>query len=154
MTVTLQAINAENWRSVYRLTRTLTDAQQKFVAPNAYSMLEALYEPNSFGALAIYSGEIVVGFLMTAYEADTQRYWVVRLMIGGDYQGRGYGEDALRLAIDKFKAEPDCAEIYISFEPGNDVARRLYEKLGFVDTRTIEQGELVYRLPLTENKLS
>lgn len=154
MNVTLEPITADNWRSVYRLTRTLTDEQQKFVAANAYSMLEALYEPNSFEALAIYHGEIVVGFLMTAYEADTRRYWVVRLMIGGDYQGKGYGHDALRLAIEKFRAEPDCAAIYISFEPGNEVARRLYEKLGFIDTRTIEQGELVYRLPLTENKLS
>jgi diamine N-acetyltransferase len=154
VTVTLRPITKENWRSVYRLTRTLTDEQQQLVAANGYSMLEAIYEPEEFTGYAIYADETVVGFLMTSSGETEPRYWIVRLMIGGEYQGKGYGRAALLLGIDLLKAKPGCDSVYISFMPENQVARALYESVGFIDTGMIEDEELVFRLPLTRNEMS
>jgi diamine N-acetyltransferase len=152
--IALRPITQANWQQVYRLTKTLTDQQRRFVADNGYSMLEALYEPESFTPYAIYADETPVGFLMIGYDREAQQYWIDRFMIGGEYQRKGYGRDAMILALDLFKAMPNCDAVYISFVPENHAARRLYERFGFLDTGQIEYGELVFRLPLTENQVS
>jgi diamine N-acetyltransferase len=154
MSITLHPITKTNWRLVYMLTKTLTDEQRHFVADNGFSMLEALYDSEHFTAYAIYSDETPVGFLMIGNDPDTGDHWIVRLMIGGEHQGKGYGRAAMHLALDLFKAMPGCDAVYIGFEPNNQVARRLYESVGFQDTGRIEYGELVFRLPLTEPEVS
>jgi diamine N-acetyltransferase len=154
MTVTLRPISKENWQPVYWLSDTLTADQQRYVAPNGFSMLEAVYDAENLTTRAIYADETPVGFLMTGYDETTDRHWVVRLMIGGAYQGKGYGREAMKLAIDQFKSLPKCVAVYIGFHPENQVARQLYASLGFIDTGKIEYEEVVYRLSLVENPVS
>jgi diamine N-acetyltransferase len=50
--------------------------------------------------------------------------------------------------LERLKAQPGYTAILISFVPENVAARNLYASLGFVDTGEIEEGEIVYRLPL------
>jgi diamine N-acetyltransferase len=154
MTITLRPITKENWRSVYNLTETLSDEQQHFVAPNAYSMLEAIWDADELNAFGIYDDETPVGFYMRGYDADKGDHWVVRLMIGGEHQRKGYGRAGLALAIEEFRSMPDCKEVYISFMPNNHAARALYESLGFRDTGRMDEDELVFRLLLLQNQVS
>jgi diamine N-acetyltransferase len=154
MTVTLRPITKENWRDVYVLSKTLSDEQNNFVADNGFSMLEAIWDAEQFTAFAIYHDETSVGFYMRGYEPDKGDHWVVRLMVGGEHQRKGYGRAALGLAIEQFKATPGCKEVYISFEPNNHAARALYESVGFRDTGRIEYDELVFCLPLLQNQTS
>jgi diamine N-acetyltransferase len=149
MTVTLQPITKENWRYVYILTETLSEEQDRFVADNGFSMLEAIWDAEQFTAFAIYSDETPVGLYMRGYDAEKGDHWVVRLMIGGEHQRKGYGRAGLTLAIEQFRATPGCTEVYISFEPTNHAARTLYESLGFRDTGRIDEDELVFRLLLS-----
>lgn len=158
MPISLRPITRENWHAVYNLTETLSQEQRGFVASNGYSMLEALYEPDVFSARAIYANvgnnavgedaETPVGFLMTGYDAENQRHWLVRFMIGGEYQSKGYGGAALRILIDEFKTIPNCDAVFISVEPNNHVARALYSSLGFLDTGRIVDENCIYRLNL------
>jgi diamine N-acetyltransferase len=155
MTVTLQPVTTENWRAVYALTKTLTPQQQKFVAPNGYSLLEALYDPdqrtNPRAVYANIQGEnTLVGFIMTYYDAEYDEHWIDRLMVAGEHQGKGYGHDAMLLILDYFRSLPDCKAVHISFKPENEAAQKLYSRLGFLDTGTVQEGEIVYRLPLRE----
>lgn len=155
MTVTLHPITSENWRAVYALTKTLTPEQQGFVAPNAYSLLEAACDPDQrTNPRAVYAdiqgADTLVGFVMTYYDAEYDEHWIDRMMIAGEQQGKGYGRAAMLLTLDNFRAIPDCKAVYISFEPENKAARRLYASLGFLDTGVVQEGELVYRLPLSE----
>lgn len=152
MTVTLQPITKDNWRAIYKLTRTLTDEQRRFVADNGYSMLEALFEPEAFTTYGIYDGETPVGLLMTGIDAEANAYWIDRLMIGGAYQHKGYGRAAMQVILDQLREKPNCSAVYISFVPQNDTARRLYERFGFEDTGRIEEGECVFRLKLNEDQ--
>lgn len=143
--ITLKEISSENWYQVAKLSRTLTDAQRNQVADNAYSMLEAIYEyPGHTFARAAYDGDEIVGFIM--YGHEEKQWWIIRLMVAQPHQGKGYGRGIMQRVIDIVKANPETESINISFVPGNDVAQKLYASLGFADTGTIEDGELVYKL--------
>lgn len=142
--ITLGEINRDNWREACKLQ--VSEAQKNFVAPNWYSIIEAGYE--GYTTHAIYDGELMVGFLMYGYDPDEKAYWIIRLMVDEKYQGKGYGRAAMQQLIQIFQSKPDCDEIFISFEPVNDIARKLYSDLGFVDTGRIEYGETVYKLSL------
>lgn len=150
MAIRLEPITKDNWRKALRLK--LDEKQKHFVAPNYYSILESIFEPENLYSRAAYDGDEMVGFTMFGYDPETQprRYWIVRLMVDLDHQGKGYGRAIMNAVIDILKQQPGCDAIYISFEPENDPARALYSSLGFVDTGTIEEGEVVYKLPLTQ----
>jgi diamine N-acetyltransferase len=85
---------------------------------------------------------------MYGYDPDSnpRQYWIVRLMVSQNHQGRGYGRAIMQQVIEELKQEPDCDAIHISFVPENEGARALYASLGFVDTGRVEDGETVYKL--------
>lgn len=147
MNVELRSITKDNWRDAYRLTRTLTDEQQNFVAPNAYSILQTLYDDDGeWHMRGIYEGDTMVGFSMFGYLFESKQYWINRLMMGGEHQRKGYGRAGMLAIIEALKAMPNCNRIFISFEPDNAAARALYASLGFEDTGKIEDGEAVFVL--------
>jgi len=139
--VHLREINQDNWKQAIRLA--VAPDQKRFVASNLYSIAEAIFNP-TFAPLAIYNeAETMVGFLMHGANPDNDELWILRLMVGQQYQGRGYGRAAMEEIIRRLQARPDCQEIFTSYKPGNHVAARLYQSLGFEDTGRIEDGELV-----------
>jgi len=143
-TVYLKEINQDNWKQAIRID--VAPEQKRFVASNLYSIAEAIFNP-TFVPLAIYDeAKTMVGFLMYGTNPDNGELWILRLMVGQQYQGQGYGRAATEEIICRLKARPDCQEIFTSYEPDNDVAAKLYRSLGFEDTGRIEDGELVVRL--------
>ena len=138
--ISLRAVTPQNFSAVIHLS--VREDQKNFVASNAYSLAEAGIFPHRT-PLAIYAAETPVGFLMYAFIEENQRHWIFRLMIAADQQGRGYGRAAMRLALERMRAIPGCSQIYISYEPENDVARKLYASLGFRINGEIEGGEEV-----------
>jgi diamine N-acetyltransferase len=145
--VSLREITRENYRECLRLR--VTPEQERFVASNAVSLAEAKYELE-LEPLAIFAGERMVGFVM--YGASTEgdmadgAHWIHRLMVDVAHQQHGYGRTALRLVLDRLRADLACREIAISWVPSNDVAERLYLSLGFIKTGEILWGERVGRL--------
>jgi diamine N-acetyltransferase len=147
--VTLHNITQKNWRKIARLSDKLPETQRRYVAHNAISMLDQHYEPENLYQFGVYDGDTPVGYVLYGVDPDTQYWWIVRLMIATDQQGKGYGAAVMQQLIDIMRAKPGCNAIYISFVPENTVARKLYERLGFVDTGKIEDGETVFRLALS-----
>lgn len=150
MQLRLEPITSENWRKVIKLN--VDESQRGFVAPNYYSIIEAMFEPDNLFARAAYDGEDLIGFVMYGFDAEAKppRYWIVRLMVDSNHQRKGYGRAIMQQTIDILRQKPDCDAIYISFVPENESARALYTSLGFEDTGTIEDGEVVYKLPLKQ----
>lgn len=138
MTVTLQPLTRENLWPVVELK--VHPEQENFVAPNIDSIANTYVEP-SFVPLAVYAGDDLVGFAMYGQHPDTGAWWVIRLMIALEHQGRGYGRAAMEAVIATMVERTNCAEIVTSFVPGNTVAAALYESLGFRPTGEIEDGE-------------
>jgi len=150
--VTLQPITSANWRECIRLT--VRDDQKNFVATNLYSLAEAAYEstPDRLTPLAVYDGATMIGFVMYGYPAlDGGRCWFIyRLMVDQNQQGKGYGRAAMVELIKRIAAEPDCKAVYISYEPENEVADKLYQSLGFVSENRMLGHETLARLPIVK----
>ena len=133
--------------------------QKSFVASNVISLAECYITiANHEGVplpYAIYNQEQMVGFILIVYNPpdeyyDTSVYWVCRLMIDKQYQGKGYGKEAMVKAIELIKTFPHGSSplISISYEPDNLVAKALYASLGFVETGKIIGDELIAVLNL------
>ena len=88
-----------------------------------------------------------------APEIAKGNYNLWRLMIDKAYQNRGYGKEAVSLALEFIKSMP-CGEAeycWLSYEPDNAVARQMYRSFGFEETGEMDGEELiaVLRLQLT-----
>ena len=135
----------------------VNESQKGFVAPNMYSLAEA-YANMAAGRYAqpfgIYDGDTPVGFLMIGYdcceeEDDLVKYPIIkenyliwRFMIDKNHQNKGYGKAAMKLALDFIRTWP-CGEAeycWLSYEPENAVARKLYQSFGFVEAEKTPEG--------------
>ena len=142
----------------------VTEEQEDFVASNAISLAQA-YDCHADGKFAqpfgIYDGENPVGFAMIGHDSEDYEdmaevyrhsYCLWRFMIDQRYQKRGYGRDALKLLLDYVLSFPDGRETLwsTSYEPENEVAKKLYASFGFVPNGELDGDEEVAVLDLTE----
>jgi diamine N-acetyltransferase len=149
MDITFRPVTRANFSAVVELT--VAPEQAEFVAPNVNSLAEAYLEP-SWTPLAIYAGDALVGFALFGRDDETGRWWLMRYMIDAQHQGRGYGTAALPKLIDLMIEHHGCGEIFLDYSPGNDVAERLYARMGFIPTGEMVGGEIVARLGLVNSR--
>ena len=80
---------------------------------------------------------------------DVKSYYTLwKFMIDSRYQNKGYGRKALELGIKYLQEHFDVLEIYTGVSPGNMVAKKLYESVGFKETGLLELGMEEMRLSL------
>ena len=145
------------------LKLTVSKSQKNFVATNEISIIEAYTAITGNGhafPFGIYDEDKPVGFLMIGFDVDD--YWtdapeiakgnynLWRLMIDKAYQNRGYGKEAVSLALEFIKSMP-CGEAeycWLSYEPDNAVARQMYRSFGFEETGEMDGEELIAVLRL------
>ena len=140
MNIELRPIHNQNWLKCVSL-RVGTD-QEKYVASNAFSLAQAAYE-SSYKPMGVYFQDVMVGFIMYGKDPDDDRYWISRLMIAQEHQGKGFGKAALVSAIEELAALPDCTEeIVLSYVPGNEHPEHMYEQVGFRKTGRIIEDEI------------
>ena len=159
--IRLEKVNGKNVWELLELK--VSDDQTNFVASNDTSIIEAYTAITGNGyafPFGIYDDDTPVGFLMIGYDVDD--YWedapkiargnynLWRLMIDKTYQGKGYGKDAVRLALDYIETLPCGAAEYcwLSYEPENEVARNLYSSFGFAETGDMDGEEVIAVLRL------
>lgn len=143
--VTLREVTGGSVRAVCRLQ--VGPGQERFVASNAISIAEAYFEPKAWFR-AIYAGEEPVGFVMLYDDPEKPEYYLWRLMIAGEHQGKGYGRGALALVVEQVRSRPGARELLASCVPGDGGPRLFYEGLGFTATGEVDDGEEVFRLTL------
>jgi len=146
--VNLREVTKENWLEALKLE--VYPDQHAFVPSVAVCLAKAYIKPENglvvpFG---IYSGETMVGFFTITHDANRKdRFWINGFQIDKNYQRRGYGRAALaEIIILLQKLYPACRTVGLTLEPHNEVARKLYESNGFMNTGTMYQGETVYLL--------
>lgn len=157
----LEKITGKNVWSILKLR--VSEDQESFVAPNDISIIEAYTAITGNGyafPFGIYEGETPVGFLMIGFDADDcwedapsiarGNYNLWRLMIDKNYQNKGYGKEAVRLVLEFIKTFP-CGKAdfcWLSYEPENEVAKRLYHSFGFAETGEMDGDEIIAVLKL------
>ena len=157
----LEKITGSNVWDILNLT--VKEDQKNFVVSNDISIIEAYTAITGNGyafPFGIYHDDVLVGFLMVGY--DTDDYWddapniakgnynLWRLMIDRDYQHRGYGKQAVRLALDFVRTFP-CGKAnycWLSYEPENLAAKKLYHAFGFTETGDMNGTEVIAALKL------
>ena len=75
---------------------------------------------------------------------------ITRVYVEPEYQGRGYGREAIRLALDFIRTWPCGKAEYceISYEPENENAAELYHSFGFKENGEMDGDEIVAVLKL------
>ena len=145
--VTLQEVTQETLRPILKLSSTLKPNQDKMVAPNAVSIAEAHFCDKAWFR-AIYADDTPVGFVMLYDDPEKALYYLWRLMIGGEHQGKGYGRKAMELLIDHVRTRPNATELKTSYVPIEGGPKPFYLGLGFEPTGEMDGEEVVARLTL------
>lgn len=131
MTIRLADVTKDNWQACAGLR--IHPDQSHFVRDNLYSIAEAQFYPAVF-IRAVYTEQgAMVGFVMYGQDDETEKWWVFRLMIDQNHQGRGYGRQTLQeiMRIITETHEPD--EIWTSFHVDNAPSRNLFASFGFIE---------------------
>lgn len=157
----LERVNGDTIWDILKLT--VADHQKNFVAGNDVSIIEAYIAITSNGyafPFGIFEDDTPVGFVMIGYDKD--EYWkdapaiadgnynLWRLMIDKAYQNKGYGRQAVELALRFIRTFP-CGKgdfCWLSYEPENTVAKSLYASFGFVETGDKDGEEQIAVLKL------
>lgn len=152
----LEKVNGKNAWDILKLK--VSGNQRSFVASNDTSIIEAYMAITGNGyafPFGIYEDDVAVGFLMIGFDVDD--YWedapeiakgnynLWRLMIDKEFQGKGYGKEAVRLVLEYIKTLP-CGKAkycWLSYKPDNEVAKRLYSSFGFAETGEMDGEEAI-----------
>ncbi|WP_297955506.1 GNAT family N-acetyltransferase [uncultured Ruminococcus sp.] len=159
--VRLEKVNGGNIWDILELS--VAESQKSFVADNRTSIIEAYSTVSSGGhafTFGIYDDDTPVGFAMIGFGTD--EYWeappeiaentynIWRFMIDSRYQHKGIGKAALKLLLDFIRTYPcgKAEKCWLSYEPGNTAAERLYSSFGFVPTGEKDGDEIIAVLNL------
>jgi len=142
--IELREITQDNFDEVLALQ--VEDGQKGFVSTVAQSLAQAwLYRDTAF-PFAVYVDQTPVGFVMLGYYAARNQYTLWKFLIDRRYQNRGYGRQALSLAVRYLEERHQAKEIYTGVSVGNETAKHLYLSFGFRETGLVEYNmeELKY----------
>ena len=149
MNLSLRKIIAGTVRKIANLI--VASDQERFVASNAESFAEALFNPEAWYR-AIYLDEEPVGFVML-YDESLQspppikpKIELWRFMIDERFQGQGVGRKALEQVIAHVKSKRMFSSLFTSYVPGAGSPESFYLDFGFAPTGEIEDGEIELEL--------
>ena len=91
-------------------------------------------------AYDIYHNDLLIGFaLVRKFEEDEFFLW--DYAIDHRYQNQGYGTAALREFIPFMQAEHGMKRMTTTYLWGNEHAKHIYEKVGFVETDVVDEED-------------
>ena len=116
---------------------TVAEGQEGFVADNKQSLVEAAYDDGLY-VLGIYREETMIGFVLYDYDESIPGWSMSRFMIGKQYQGHGYGKQAVQAFLAYFMARQNADKLYVSVSLKNTAARSMFSALGFTEIKVVE----------------
>ena len=159
----LTDITKENWLDVLFLTTNETvtvkgssepyEAKgmptlcEEFVASNALSIVQSVYEDGWVIKAVEHEGELI-GFTMFGFNEEEDFYELCRIMIDRKYQNQGYGTQAIKMILKEMKERFGCKEVYLSTDPENAVGKHVYEKVGFRSENRMLDDEELFKIVL------
>lgn len=91
-------------------------------------------------AFDIYLNDKIIGFAM--FEVITKRtYFLWDYAIDRDEQNKGYGTKALLELADMLKKEYGVKKMTTTYIWGNEHAKHVYEKVGFIETDVVDEKD-------------
>lgn len=149
--VSLEDVTSENRDVVLALKPA--ESQRRFIASNARTLQQAEEAPEAWLRAICAHGEIV-GLLLLHDEhlRDAPReigyYFLWRIMIDVNHQGKGYGKKSVDLVIDYLSSRPHAKRLLSSYLPGEDGAEGFYQHYGFTPTGNKIGEDIEIEFPL------
>ncbi len=143
-------ITSDTVREVVKLA--VSPEQQKFVAPNALSLSEALFSKEAWHR-AVYADDVLVGFVMIYDESlrpeppEEPKIFLWRLMVDHRFQRKGIGRAIIQQVIAHARSK-GFKTLSTSFVHGTGGPESFYLSLGFVPNGEVDDGETIVVLPL------
>ena len=138
--IRLETVNPDNWR----LRLKVSDAQKSFVADSATILARAYaYRESRSKEYVIYNDTLPVGMALYYDCAELNAYDLSQLFIDERYQGNGFGIEATKQILDKMKSDSKYDKVMLCYIDGNEVAKNMYEKLGFKLTGDRDEDEII-----------
>ena len=153
-------ITGENWLDVLCLTtnetitvkgsgepyeaKDMPSLCEEFVASNALSIVQSVYEPGWVVKAIEHEGELI-GFTMFGFNEEEEFYELCRIMIDRKHQNKGLGTQAIKMVLDEMKARFGCEEVYLSTDPENERGIHVYEKIGFRSEHEMLDDEELFK---------
>ena len=137
--IRLADVTEDNWFEA--ATLSVKESQKGFLAP-AIGILARGYVYRNCNAkiFVIENDEAIVGLaLVREFTEEPLGYDLQQFMIDRQYQGRGYGSEALGLILDELKKEAHFDHVEVCVKKEDAEAIHLYEKLGFADSGYIDE---------------
>lgn len=146
--IELREITQHNLEKVLNLE--ISESQERFVSSTAHSLAQAWVFRETAFPFAVYAENKIVGFVMLGYYESKKQYTLWKFLIDKRYQNKGYGKQALKLAVQYLINNFHVTEIFTGVAFGNDVARKLYDSIGFRETGEADDFQFEMKLEITE----
>lgn len=125
----------------------LTEEQQELVNPFWFSIGRAyLFRDDHYPCIIYNASNEPIGFINLVKWLGSGDAYSWSFFIDKDHQGKGYGTQAARLAIQILKAANPNMPIKLATERSNAAAQRLYQSLGFEQLTELDGDDLVFGL--------
>ena len=144
--IQFKEITEDNFTDIIKMQRP---SGEGFVASNVYSLAQAwLYRNNhDVFPFAIYNDELPVGFMMLDEDIEERCLVIWRLMFPPEHQNKGYGTQVIKEIIQMAKNSGKYDFMLLDYVPENQIAKHVYEKLGFRPTgEIVNDGEIELKL--------
>ena len=119
--------------------------QEEVIAPVVYSLAQCYVLSDILTPFLIMNNNLPVGLILFLIDPDEEEYELCRLMIDQSQQKKGYGQEALLLAI-RYLADAGAKKIELSHQTNNYGVGKLYESVGFHYTGVIDDGEVMMEM--------
>ena len=90
------------------------------------------------------SGEFVGEVVLNEYD-EKKHSMNIRIALRSEFHGRGIGTEAMRMATEFALEVLKLERVTLSVMLGNDRAKRVYEKIGFIEGRQYNEGKHRYQ---------
>lgn len=133
MHLEFKGITPDNWRKVNSLE--VKEEQKRFVADNTAILAKAFaYRKYNSKVHVICIENNPIGLIMQRdFLSDGMTKCILdQVMIDKNYQGQGYGKQAMETWIDMVKDEASYDSIELCYIEGDLIAEKMYKKLGFI----------------------
>lgn len=112
----------------------LTEEQEKQLSDK--ETIEEALRDETVIAFDIHNAGGLIGFAMLKDCGEGFFLWDYAIDVR--HQNKDYGSEALKGLIEFLKSEHNISWVTTTYKFGNEHARRLYEKLGFVETDIVK----------------
>lgn len=140
--IRLAPVNEHNWR----LGLSVSQDQKAFVSDSNRLLARAYaYQRHRSRAFVIYDDETPVGMALYHDCPQLSAYDLSQLFIDERYQRCGFGKAATQIMLDKMRKDGRYQKVVLCYIDGNEAARRLYNRFGFVETGRDENEIIMER---------